>query len=74
MGQQMIIPQQQDFYCNQKLRNFGTFIREYFRLKPVSSTHGTADYGKLEQASEQNLSKRPGPDFSLLVCEVDLTY
>ena len=36
-NQTMIIPQQV-FYCNQKLINFGTFIREYFRLKPVSST------------------------------------
>ena len=33
----MIFPQQIS-YCNQKLINFGTFIREYFRLKPVSST------------------------------------
>ena len=34
----MIIPKQVS-YCNQKLIwNFGTFIREYFRLKPVSST------------------------------------
>ena len=34
----LIIPQQQVFYCNQKLRNCGTFIREYFRLLPVLST------------------------------------
>ena len=39
--QEFVIIPQQVFYCNQKLRNFGTFIREYFRLKPVSSTDNT---------------------------------
>ena len=34
----MLIFPQQISYCNQKLIHFGTFIREYFRLKPVSST------------------------------------
>ena len=36
LAHHMIFPQQIS-YCNQKLINFGTFIREYFWLKPVSA-------------------------------------